>query len=106
MCDSAQTTWLYGHSLLAMDAASRTMGSGCLVTVRTTSGGRFVTVGYLVAAHDEDRAVEIIKRNIARTADEVVAVSRVSEELLDVLGVPPGNFVRADGQPPETVIEA
>jgi hypothetical protein len=43
---------------------------------------------------------------IARTADEVVAVSRVSEELLDVLGVPLGNFVRADGQPPETVIEA
>ena len=63
MCDSAQTTWLYGHSLLAMDATSRTMGSGCLVTVRTTSGGRFVTVGYLVAARDEDRAVEIIKRN-------------------------------------------
>jgi hypothetical protein len=82
------------------------MGSGCLVTVRTTAGGRSVTVGYLVAARDEDRAVKIVKHNIAKSTDEVVAVSRVSEELLDVLGVPPGNFVRADGQPPEIVMEA
>jgi hypothetical protein len=35
--------------------------------------GEFVTVGYLVAEQDTDQAVRIIKSNIARTADEVVA---------------------------------
>ena len=76
------------------------MGAGCLITVRTPSlVGEFVTVGYLVAEQDTDQAVRIIKSNIARTADEVVAVSRVSEELLAALGVRPGGFTRADGLP-------
>jgi hypothetical protein len=61
--------------------------------------GEYVIVGYLVAEQDTSRAVRIIKSNIAKTTDEVVAVSRVSEELLDVLGVRPGSFTRADGQP-------
>jgi hypothetical protein len=61
--------------------------------------GEFETVGYLVAEQDVDRAVRVIERNIARTTDEVVVVSRVSEELLDVLGVRPGGFTRADGRP-------
>lgn len=81
------------------------MGAGCLITVRTRSlhgkdplvGGECVTVDYLVAEQDMDRAVRIIERNIAKTADQVVAASRVSEELLDVLGVRPGGFMRADG---------
>jgi hypothetical protein len=62
-------------------------------------GGEFVTVGYLVAEQDTGQAVRIIKSNIAKTTDDVVAVSRVSEELLDVLGVRPGGFTRADGRP-------
>ena len=66
----------YGHSVPAMDAISPTVGYGCLVTVRTaSSGGTFVTAGYLVAEHDADRAAGIIRCNIARAADEVVAVS-------------------------------
>lgn len=93
----------YGHSVSAMDATSPTVGYGCLVTVRTaSSGGTFVTAGYLVAEHDADRAAGIIRCNIARAADEVVAVSRVSEELLGVLGVRPGGFMRVDGRPLET----
>jgi hypothetical protein len=76
------------------------MGAGCLITVRTPSlVGECVVVGYLVAEQDIDRAVRIIERNIAKTTDKVVAVSRVSEELLDVLGVRPGGFTRADGRP-------
>jgi hypothetical protein len=76
------------------------MGTGCLITVKTPSlVGEFVTVGYLVAEQDTDQAVRIIKSNIARTADEVVAVSRVSEELLNLLGVRPGDVTRADGRP-------
>jgi hypothetical protein len=83
-----------------MDITSSPMGAGCLITVRTPAlGGEFVTVGYLVAEQDTGHAVRIIKSNIAKTTDEVVAVSRVSEELLDVLGVRPGSFTRADGQP-------
>jgi hypothetical protein len=65
--------------------------------------GAFVTVGYLVAEQDTDRAVRIIRSKIAQTTDEVVAVSRVSEELLDVLGVRPGDFARADVRPFENV---
>jgi hypothetical protein len=83
-----------------MQITSSAMGAGCLITVKTPSlVGEFVTVGYLVAEQDTDRAVRIIKSNIAKTTDEVVAVSRVSEELLGVLGVPPGDFTRADGRP-------
>ena len=93
----------YGHSVPAMGTISPTVGYGCLVTVRTaSSGGTFVTAGYLVAEHDADRAAGIIRCNIARAADEVVAVSRVSEELLGVLGVRPGDFMRVDGRPLET----
>ena len=76
------------------------MGAGCLITVRTPAlVGESVAVGYLVAEQNTDRAVRIIGSNVAKTTDEVVAVSRVSEELLVVLGVPPGNFTRADGRP-------
>jgi hypothetical protein len=75
------------------------MGAGCLITVRTPSrAGNFVTVGYLVAEQDMERAVGIIVHSIAKTTDKVVAVSRVSEELLEVLGVTPGSFTRADGR--------
>jgi hypothetical protein len=82
------------------------MGAGCLITVKTPSlVGDFVTVGYLVAEQDTNQAVRIIKSNIAKTTDEVVAVSRVSEELLDVLGVRPGSFTRADGRPFEMLMD-
>lgn len=92
-----------GIAFLAMDATSAAIGSGYLVTVRTpSSDGMFVTVGYLVAEHDAGRAIRTIKHNIATATDEVIAVSRASEELLDVLGVRPGNFMRVDGRPLET----
>jgi hypothetical protein len=75
------------------------MGLGCLIKVTTPSsgGGALATIAYVVSEQDADRAVNIIKSNIARLADEVVVVSRVSEELLRALGVAPGNFTRADG---------
>jgi hypothetical protein len=76
------------------------MGLGSLVKVTTpSSGGGSVTFGYLVAEQDADRAVNIIKSKIAKVTDEVIAVSRVSEELLDTLGVAPGEIRRADGIP-------
>jgi hypothetical protein len=74
------------------------MGLGCLVKVTTpSSGGALVTIAYVVSEQDAVRAVNIIKSKIARLTDEVVVVSRVSEELLHALGVTPGEFTRADG---------
>jgi heptaprenylglyceryl phosphate synthase len=76
------------------------MGLGSLVRVTTpSSGGEVVTIAYVVSEQDADRAVNIIKSKIARHTDEVMAVSRVSEELLKALGVAPGEFTRADGHP-------
>ena len=75
------------------------MGPGHLISVRTSSSaGVFVTISYFVAEQDADRAINIIKNKIARPIDEVVAVTRVSEELLAALGVAPGAFRRADGR--------
>jgi hypothetical protein len=74
------------------------MGPGYLVKVTTPSlGGKVVTIAYVVSEQDAASAVNIVKRKIAQLADEVVAVSRVSEELLHALGVEPGGFMRADG---------
>jgi hypothetical protein len=76
------------------------MGLGCLVKVSTPSSGtRQVTTVYLVSEQDADRAINIIKSKINPRADEVLVVSRVSEELLNALGVGPGDFRRADGYP-------
>ena len=78
------------------------MGLGCLVKVSTStppSGAEQVTIPYLVSEQDADRAINIIKSKINPRADEVVFVSRVSEELLNALGVGPGDFRRADGYP-------
>jgi hypothetical protein len=58
-----------------------------------------MTIAYVVSERDADGAVNIIKRKIAQLTDEVIAVSRVSEELLHALGVEPGGFTRADGHP-------
>jgi hypothetical protein len=58
-----------------------------------------MTIAYVVSEQDADGAVNIIKRKIAQLTDEVIAVSRVSEELLHALGVEPGGFTRADGHP-------
>ncbi len=58
-----------------------------------------MTIAYVVSEQDADGAVNIIKRKIAQLTDEVIAVSRVSEELLQALAVEPGGFTRADGHP-------
>jgi hypothetical protein len=82
-----------------MGTVSAVMGLGCLVKVTTpSSGGALVTIAYVVSEQDAVRAVNIIKSKIARLTDEVVVVSRVSEELLHALGVTPGEFLRADGR--------
>jgi len=74
------------------------MGTGYLVKVTTPPlGGIPMTVAYVVSEQDADRAVDIIKCEIAQPADEVVVVSRVSKELLHALGIAPGNFTRANG---------
>ena len=52
----------------------------------------------MVSEHDADRAVNIIKSKIAAFSDEVVVISRVSEELLHALSLAPGGFARADGR--------
>ncbi len=81
------------------------MGLGCLVKVSTPSLGAGqvpaapVTIAYVVSEQDAGRAINIIKSKIAPRAREVVFVSRVSEELLNALGVQPGDFTRADGCP-------
>ena len=79
------------------------MGTGRLVNVSTSSAnGEFVTIGYLVAEPDAKRAIEIIVSKVAKSTDEIVEVCRVSEELLDALGVPPGGFRRADSDCPKS----
>ena len=71
------------------------MGSGRLISVRApTLNGNFALVGYFVAEEDTKRAVEIIRHKIARRAEEIVPVCRVSEELLNSLRVPPGGIMR------------
>jgi hypothetical protein len=75
------------------------MAPGCLVKVTTRSSGAWlVETAYVVSEHDADRAVNIIKSKIASLSEEVVVVSRVSEELLHALNVAPGGFARADGR--------
>ena len=64
-----------------------------------SSGTGQVTTAYLVSEQDVSRAINIIKNKINPRADDVVFVSRVSEELLNALGVGPGDFRRADGYP-------
>jgi hypothetical protein len=71
------------------------MGPGFLVKVTTQPSGG--TIAYVVSEQDSDRAVNIVKSKVAQFTDEVVVVSRVSEELLYALGVAPGHFMRADG---------
>jgi hypothetical protein len=74
------------------------MALGCLVKVTTRSSDAWlVETAYVVSEQDADRAVNIIKSKIAMLSDEVVVVSRVSEELLHALSVVPGGFARADG---------
>jgi len=76
------------------------MGIGCLVKVTTpSSDDALLSIAYVVFEQDADRAINIIKSKIAQIADDVVVVSRVSEELLCALGVAPGGFKRADGYP-------
>jgi hypothetical protein len=83
-----------------MGTVSAAMALGCLVkvTTRLPSAGPVATA-YVVSEQDADRAINIIKGKIATPTDEVVVVSRVSEELLHALGVAPGGFTRADGHP-------
>jgi len=76
------------------------MGFGRFVSVRTTSSrGERVTVAYVVAEQDADRAIKIIGSRIAKLTDDVIEVCRVSEELVNALGLSPGEFRRADGRP-------
>ena len=76
------------------------MGHGCLVKVSPpSSGAGLVMTTYVVSEQDPNRAINIIRSKIAPRAEDVVFVSRVSEELLNALGVEPGEFTRADGYP-------
>ena len=73
------------------------MGPGCLVKVtKPSSSGTDAMIVYVVSEEDAGRAVNIIKGEIAQFTDEVVAVCRVSEELLNTLCIAPGTFKRAD----------
>jgi len=57
------------------------MGLGCLVKMSIpSSGAGQVTIAYVVSEQDADRAINIVKSKIAPRANEVVFVSRVSEE--------------------------
>jgi ribose 1,5-bisphosphokinase PhnN len=74
------------------------MGPGRLVKVtKPSSSATDSMIAYVVSEENAVDAVNIIKREIAQSTDEVVAVSRVSEELLKALSIPPGEFKRADG---------
>jgi hypothetical protein len=53
-------------------------------------------VAYIVAIADAAGAIDAIKTNVAKPGDEVEDLGRVSETLIEVFGLSPGQFVRSD----------
>jgi len=70
--------------------------------------GRLIRVGkyrgdtkaivYIVAISNPSKAVDLIREKAADPADDVQDLGRVSVALLKALELPPGEFIRADGQ--------
>lgn len=76
------------------------MRFGHLINVKSASSdGQFTMIGYVVAEANAAVAVEIVEGRLAELTDKVVEVCRVSGQLLKLLRVPAGGFVRLDGRP-------
>ena len=68
---------------------------GRLLRIRGPQGQpRFV--GYIVAIKEADSAAKVIRAHVARPGTEVEDVGRVSGQLLRMLGLSFGQFVRTD----------
>jgi len=55
-------------------------------------------VVYIVAISNPSTAIDLIRTKAAHPPDEVQDLGRVSATLLEALAVPPGEFIRADGE--------
>ena len=73
------------------------MEHGRLIRVGKYRGDRKAIV-YIVAVSNPSKAVDLIRGKAADPADDVQDLGRVSAALLEALELPPGEFIRADGQ--------
>lgn len=68
--------------------------------------GRLIRVGgyrgdvrsatYIVAVAEGEKAIELIRDNVAKLGDDITDLGRVSAELLKVLAIEPGDFRSID----------
>jgi hypothetical protein len=66
---------------------------GRLIRVRAHRRDPEATI-YVVAEVDVDKAIDILKTALARPHDEYEDLGRVSDTLLNALGLQPGQFAR------------
>ncbi len=66
--------------------------------IRVSRLGDPRTAAYIVAVPDPDRAVDLIRKQVAAPDDEIKDFGRVSNELLEALNLMPDQFVRADSR--------
>jgi hypothetical protein len=69
------------------------MGFGRLIRVRAHRRDADATI-YVVAEADVEKATDILKTALARPHDEYDDLGRVSDSLLNALGLQPGQFAR------------
>lgn len=87
------------RSCLALTGHNRSraaMPFGRLIRVSRLGDPR--TAAYIVAVPDPDRAVDLIRKQVAAPDDEIKDFGRVSNELLEALNLMPDQFVRADSR--------
>ena len=69
------------------------MAFGRLIRVQAYRGDVEATV-YVVAEAEVEKAVDILKIALARPHDEYEDLGRVTDKLLNALGLQPGQFAR------------
>jgi hypothetical protein len=68
---------------------------GRLIRVRKCPGD-IKLVAYIVALPDPNAAIDLIRKSVGASDDEIQDVTGVSEELLKYLHLESGEFIRAD----------
>lgn len=76
-------------------ARSSAVEFGRLVRIRESQKDTRITA-YIIAIKDADHAIRMVQTQIAGSGSEVEDMGRVSGELLNMLGLSAGQFVRTD----------
>jgi hypothetical protein len=71
------------------------MGPGRLI--RVSKSGDKPAVSYIVNETDKATAIEIVRKSVGGSGDDIQDLGKVSEELLKAMSVEPGKFVSVDG---------